>query len=146
MSVNAEQWPCVISFDKGMGFDYFFPFVYREYRGRILNIMVWYFEILFIYLFFGFFWIYATLWDIIVDWGLLRRKPKNAWLRDKLIVPNKIVYFVAIVRLKNGNRFYVILVFLFNLFKSWFSGPCIHIRIWTVCLEWLCLFSMLIKE
>ena len=121
---------------------FFFLCIQRRPRKNIKHngLIFWIF-------FFWFFWIYETLWDIIVDWGLLRRKSKNAWLRDKLIIPHKIVYFVAIVRLKNRNRFYVILIFLFNLFKSCFSGPCIHIcRIWTVCLEWLCLFSMPIKE
>jgi hypothetical protein len=38
-----------------------------------------------------------TYWDIVIDWGLLRRDSRNPWLRDKLIVPYKSVYFVAIV-------------------------------------------------
>ncbi|XP_031116904.1 phosphate transporter PHO1 homolog 3-like [Ipomoea triloba] len=38
-----------------------------------------------------------TYWDIVRDWGLLQRNSKNPWLRDKLLVPNKAVYFVAIV-------------------------------------------------
>ncbi|MCD7447327.1 hypothetical protein HAX54_027191 [Datura stramonium] len=38
-----------------------------------------------------------TYWDIVIDWGLLQRNSKNPWLRDKLLVPYKIVYFVAIV-------------------------------------------------
>ncbi|GAA0164343.1 secondary carrier transporter [Lithospermum erythrorhizon] len=38
-----------------------------------------------------------TYWDVVVDWGLLHRNSKNAWLRDKLLVPNKYVYFVAMV-------------------------------------------------
>nr|XP_009775848.1 PREDICTED: phosphate transporter PHO1 homolog 9-like [Nicotiana sylvestris] len=38
-----------------------------------------------------------TYWDIVIDWGLLQRNSKNRWLRDKLLVPHKIVYFVAIV-------------------------------------------------
>lgn len=36
-----------------------------------------------------------TYWDIVVDWGLLRWKSKNFLLRDKLLVPQKTVYFVA---------------------------------------------------
>ncbi|KAM7279760.1 hypothetical protein ACFE04_006894 [Oxalis oulophora] len=36
-----------------------------------------------------------TYWDIVVDWGLLRKDSKNPWLRDKLAVPQKSVYFVA---------------------------------------------------
>lgn len=38
-----------------------------------------------------------TYWDIVIDWGLLRRDSKNPWLRDKLSISNKSVYFVAIV-------------------------------------------------
>ncbi|XP_073118650.1 phosphate transporter PHO1 homolog 3-like isoform X2 [Henckelia pumila] len=45
----------------------------------------------------GFTTIYNTYWDIVIDWGLLQRNSKNRWLRDKLLVSNKAVYFVAIV-------------------------------------------------
>ncbi|XP_015065898.1 phosphate transporter PHO1 homolog 3-like isoform X1 [Solanum pennellii] len=38
-----------------------------------------------------------TYWDLVIDWGLLQRNSKNPWLRDKLLVPYKTVYFVAIV-------------------------------------------------
>ncbi|KEH37711.1 phosphate transporter PHO1 homolog 9 isoform X2 [Medicago truncatula] len=38
-----------------------------------------------------------TYWDIVIDWGLLRRNSKNPWLRDKLSVPYKSVYFLAMV-------------------------------------------------
>ncbi|KAL8533762.1 hypothetical protein ACS0TY_009961 [Phlomoides rotata] len=38
-----------------------------------------------------------TYWDIVVDWGLLQRRSKNPFLRDKLLVSNKNVYFVAMV-------------------------------------------------
>ncbi|XP_073129980.1 phosphate transporter PHO1 homolog 9-like [Henckelia pumila] len=41
--------------------------------------------------------IFSTYWDIVMDWGLLRKNSKNPWLRDKLLVANKAVYFVAIV-------------------------------------------------
>ncbi|KAL0381041.1 UNVERIFIED_CONTAM: Phosphate transporter [Sesamum angustifolium] len=41
--------------------------------------------------------IYNTYWDIVIDWGLLRKNAKNRWLRDKLLISNKAVYFVAIV-------------------------------------------------
>ncbi|KAG8366381.1 hypothetical protein BUALT_Bualt17G0073800 [Buddleja alternifolia] len=40
--------------------------------------------------------ILLTYWDIVYDWGLLQRKSKNRWLRDKLLIPHKSVYFVAI--------------------------------------------------
>lgn len=42
--------------------------------------------------------IIATYWDIVIDWGLLRRNSRNPWLRDKLLIPNKRVYFIAMVR------------------------------------------------
>ncbi|XP_073018921.1 phosphate transporter PHO1 homolog 3-like isoform X1 [Primulina eburnea] len=45
----------------------------------------------------GFTTIYNTYWDIVIDWGLLQRNSKNPWLRDKLLVSNKAVYFIAIV-------------------------------------------------
>ncbi|VFQ58497.1 unnamed protein product [Cuscuta campestris] len=38
-----------------------------------------------------------TYWDIVRDWGLFQRHSKNPWLRDKLLVSNKAIYFVAIV-------------------------------------------------
>ncbi|KAL0343860.1 UNVERIFIED_CONTAM: Phosphate transporter [Sesamum angustifolium] len=41
--------------------------------------------------------IYSTYWDIVIDWGLLQRNARNPWLRDKLLISNKAVYFVAIV-------------------------------------------------
>ncbi|XP_038889138.1 phosphate transporter PHO1 homolog 9-like isoform X2 [Benincasa hispida] len=41
--------------------------------------------------------ILGTYWDIVEDWGLLQRNSKNPWLRDKLLISNKSVYFVAIV-------------------------------------------------
>ncbi|KAF5792020.1 putative SPX domain-containing protein [Helianthus annuus] len=41
--------------------------------------------------------IFSTYWDLVMDWGLLCRNSENPWLRDKLIVPNKSVYFIAMV-------------------------------------------------
>ncbi|XP_077245662.1 phosphate transporter PHO1 homolog 3-like isoform X2 [Tasmannia lanceolata] len=41
--------------------------------------------------------VYSTYWDIVMDWGLLQRHSKNRWLRDKLLVPHKSVYFAAMV-------------------------------------------------
>ncbi|EEF32364.1 xenotropic and polytropic murine leukemia virus receptor pho1, putative [Ricinus communis] len=39
--------------------------------------------------------IIATYWDIVIDWGLLCRNSRNPWLRDKLVISNKSVYFGA---------------------------------------------------
>ncbi|KAK2636157.1 hypothetical protein Ddye_030949 [Dipteronia dyeriana] len=41
--------------------------------------------------------IVGTYWDLVYDWGLLNRKSKNRWLRDKLLIPNKNIYFLAIL-------------------------------------------------
>ncbi|XP_051150729.1 phosphate transporter PHO1 homolog 9-like [Andrographis paniculata] len=38
-----------------------------------------------------------TYWDIVVDWGLLQKNARHPWLRDKLLISNRAVYFVAIV-------------------------------------------------
>ncbi|CAJ1830672.1 unnamed protein product [Sphenostylis stenocarpa] len=38
-----------------------------------------------------------TYWDVVIDWGLLRRNSKNPWLREKLSIPNRSVYFAAMV-------------------------------------------------
>ncbi|XP_042021090.1 phosphate transporter PHO1 homolog 9-like isoform X3 [Salvia splendens] len=45
----------------------------------------------------GFTTIFNTYWDIVIDWGLVQRNSRNPWLRDKLLISNKAVYFVAIV-------------------------------------------------
>ncbi|KAL1198358.1 Phosphate transporter PHO1-like protein [Cardamine amara subsp. amara] len=39
---------------------------------------------------------YSTYWDIVFDWGLLH-KPSKTWLREKLLVPHKAVYYIAMV-------------------------------------------------
>ncbi|KAJ0037701.1 hypothetical protein Pint_23590 [Pistacia integerrima] len=39
----------------------------------------------------------STYWDIVVDWGLLRRRSKIPYLRDKLVISHKSVYFAAVV-------------------------------------------------
>ena len=41
--------------------------------------------------------IFCTYWDLVLDWGLLNRTSKNRWLRDKLLIPQKKVYFIAMV-------------------------------------------------
>ncbi|CAM6125906.1 unnamed protein product [Calypogeia fissa] len=39
---------------------------------------------------------YQAYWDVVVDWGLLRRDAKNRWLRDQLIMPKKkYIYFLS---------------------------------------------------
>lgn len=60
--------------------------------------------------------IFSTYWDLVHDWGLLHQKSKNRWLRDKLLIPNKSVYFGAMV-LNVVLRFaWLQSVFNFNLF------------------------------
>ncbi|KAL0827907.1 hypothetical protein Bca101_051585 [Brassica carinata] len=41
--------------------------------------------------------LFNTYWDIFRDWGLMNRNSKNPWLRDKLLIPYKSIYFVAMV-------------------------------------------------
>ncbi|XP_031262417.1 phosphate transporter PHO1 homolog 3-like isoform X6 [Pistacia vera] len=41
--------------------------------------------------------IFCTYWDLVLDWGLLNRHSKNRWLRDKLLVSKKSVYFIAML-------------------------------------------------
>ncbi|OVA12219.1 SPX [Macleaya cordata] len=41
--------------------------------------------------------IISTYWDLVIDWGLLQRNSKNRWLRDKLLVSRKSIYFGAMV-------------------------------------------------
>ncbi|KAG4931523.1 hypothetical protein JHK86_048484 [Glycine max] len=41
--------------------------------------------------------IFSTYWDLVLDWGFLQRHSKNCWLRDKLLIPHKSVYFAAMV-------------------------------------------------
>eukprot|EP01018_Ginkgo_biloba_P038215 Gb_23750 [translate_table: standard] len=36
-------------------------------------------------------------WDLVIDWGLLRRNSQNPWLRDKLVINQNIVYFLAMI-------------------------------------------------
>lgn len=42
-----------------------------------------------------------TYWDIVIDWGLLQRQSKNKYLRDKLVVSHKSVYFAAMVLVRD---------------------------------------------
>ncbi|KFK33778.1 hypothetical protein AALP_AA5G058900 [Arabis alpina] len=41
--------------------------------------------------------LFNTYWDIFKDWGLMNRNSKNPWLRDKLLVPYKSIYFIVMV-------------------------------------------------
>lgn len=45
--------------------------------------------------------LFNTYWDIFRDWGLMNRNSKNPWLRDKLLVPYKSIYFIVMVNQKN---------------------------------------------
>ncbi|KAF8050988.1 hypothetical protein N665_1835s0003 [Sinapis alba] len=41
--------------------------------------------------------IFGTYWDFVHDWGLLKPSSENRWLRDKLLIPQKEVYFIAMI-------------------------------------------------
>ncbi|XP_022968056.1 phosphate transporter PHO1 homolog 10-like isoform X2 [Cucurbita maxima] len=56
-----------------------------------------------------------TYWDIVVDWGLLRKHSKNKYLRDRLLVSNKRVYFAAIIVNVVLRVAWIQLVLAFNL-------------------------------
>lgn len=62
---------------------------YSLSKGTAWQVIAWVFSVIAA--------ISGTYWDLVIDWGLLQRHSKNRWLRDKLLVPNKIVYYVAIV-------------------------------------------------
>jgi len=53
-----------------------------------------------------------TYWDIVKDWGLLQRRSKNPCLRDKLILPHRSVYLIAMVSIKLSKRVCVYMVVL----------------------------------
>ncbi|XP_010460272.1 PREDICTED: phosphate transporter PHO1 homolog 7 [Camelina sativa] len=56
--------------------------------GNIWKIAAWVFSALATF--------YGTYWDIVFDWGLLHN-PSKYWLREKLLVPHKSVYYIAMV-------------------------------------------------
>ena len=41
--------------------------------------------------------IFTNYWDVCIDWGLLNKQSRNKWLRDKIILKNKSLYFIAMV-------------------------------------------------
>ncbi|KAH9321143.1 hypothetical protein KI387_015782 [Taxus chinensis] len=41
--------------------------------------------------------VYQLYWDFVMDWGLLRPRSKNPWLRDELILKHKFIYFISMV-------------------------------------------------
>jgi hypothetical protein len=40
---------------------------------------------------------YATYWDIYMDWGFFQENSKNRFLRDELVYPYKSLYYFALV-------------------------------------------------
>lgn len=68
--------------------------------------------------------IVGTYWDLVYDWGLLQRHSRNRWLRDRLLVPRKSVYFGAMVSLKNELETSSLLsVIRLTRFIDWNAGP-----------------------
>ncbi|OVA11234.1 SPX [Macleaya cordata] len=41
--------------------------------------------------------VYQLYWDFVKDWGILKPRSKNPWLRDELILKSKSIYYVSIV-------------------------------------------------
>ncbi|KAI8528510.1 hypothetical protein RHMOL_Rhmol12G0153900 [Rhododendron molle] len=62
---------------------------YTVNRGSRWNLLAWIASVIAV--------IFGTYWDLVVDWGLFQKNSKNRWLRDKLLVPHKSVYFAAMV-------------------------------------------------
>ncbi|XP_058195090.1 phosphate transporter PHO1 homolog 3-like [Rhododendron vialii] len=62
---------------------------YTLNRGSRWNLLAWIASVIAV--------IFGTYWDLVVDWGLFQKNSKNRWLRDKLLVPHKSVYFAAMV-------------------------------------------------
>lgn len=61
---------------------------YSLNRGNNWRLAAWVFSALATF--------YGTYWDIVHDWGFLHN-PSKTWLREKLLVPHKSVYYVAMV-------------------------------------------------
>ncbi|KAK7368378.1 hypothetical protein VNO80_10403 [Phaseolus coccineus] len=62
---------------------------YSRNNSMVWKVLAWVFSI--------FAAVASTYWDLVIDWGLLQRRSKNRWLRDKLAIPHKSVYFIAMV-------------------------------------------------
>lgn len=41
--------------------------------------------------------VYQLYWDFVKDWGLLQSSSKNPWLRDELMLRQKLIYFFSMV-------------------------------------------------
>ncbi|CAN1187783.1 Phosphate transporter PHO1 homolog 5 [Linum perenne] len=59
----------------------------------------------------------GTYWDLVYDWGLLQRGSKNRWLRDKLLVPHKSVYYVAMTLIAIVASLEIIRRGIWNFFR-----------------------------
>lgn len=90
---------------------------YTLNRGNTWNITAWVFS--------GVATFYATYWDIVVDWGLLQRGCKNCFLREKLLVPHKTVYYAAMVSNSKTRSTSVV-------FFSLHNGLCVVSSFWQV--------------
>lgn len=102
---------------------------YTLNRGTTWNITAWVFS--------GVATFYATYWDIVVDWGLLQRGCKNIFLREKLLVPHKTVYYVAMVS-NQKTRAYSVFCFFFlhyGLYVASFSWQVLNVLLRLVWLQ-----------
>ncbi|XP_057855602.2 phosphate transporter PHO1 homolog 10 isoform X4 [Cryptomeria japonica] len=39
----------------------------------------------------------SIYWDIVIDWGLLQKNSQNPWLREKLVIGQNKIYFLAMI-------------------------------------------------
>lgn len=91
---------------------------YTINRGTTWNITAWVFS--------GVATFYGTYWDIVVDWGLLQRGCKNSFLRDKLLVPHKTVYYAAMVSKQEtiiSSVFVLSCIMVKNVAFMFLAGP-----------------------
>ncbi|KAG5076433.1 hypothetical protein JHK82_055128 [Glycine max] len=68
---------------------------YSLNKSTAWNVLAWIFSI--------FAAVASTYWDLVIDWGLLQKESKNRWLRDKLAVPHKSVYFIAMLNVVTSD-------------------------------------------
>ncbi|KAG5522409.1 hypothetical protein RHGRI_034553 [Rhododendron griersonianum] len=86
---------------------------YTLNRGSRWNLLAWNASVIAV--------IFGNYWDLVVDWGLFQKNSKNRWLRDKLLVPHKSVYFAAMV-----SNVLLRLVWMHTVLN--FSVPFLHIQ------------------
>ena len=82
--------------------------------------------------------IYQVYWDLVIDWGLLRRNSRNKWLRDQLLLDSKWIYFASMVRTLYAALSKLVSTSTLVIVCSWqkeHSLPCTAWKCWQVKLR-----------